>query len=156
MVTSAVPAGVPGMVGVGLPPLPQPMNPPPKASVMTSTNHRPQPLARSLPGIANSSKLRSAKHPGISEREIRLLSSDACGAVVVIVRVVVTALAPGVTVAGAKLQLAFKGRPLHAKLTACAKPPAGVTESVDVPDWPGMTDRLAGLALMLKEGGGAV
>jgi hypothetical protein len=108
-----------------------------------------------IPGIANRSKLPSAKSPGSPEREIQLLSSDACAAVVLIVRVVVAMLAPGVTVAGAKLQLASAGRPLHAKLTICAKPPAGVTESVDVPVWPGVMERLAGLAVRLKEGGRA-
>jgi hypothetical protein len=119
---------------------------------MTSTIHRPRPAARLVPGMANRSKLPSAKSPGSAEREIRLLSADACGAVVVIVNVVVTALAPGVTVAGAKVQLASEGRPLHAKLTAWAKPPAGVTESVVVPVWPGVMERVAGVALTLKDG----
>jgi hypothetical protein len=103
--------------------------------------------------MANRNKLPSAKSPGSAD--IRLLSADACGAAVVIVRVVVTALAPGVTVAGAKVQLASEGRPVHAKLTACAKPPAGVTESVVVPVWPGVMERLVGLALTVKEAGTA-
>jgi hypothetical protein len=102
--------------------------------------------------MAIRSKLASAKSQGIPERAIRLLSADACGAVVVIVKVVVTALAPGVTVAGAKVQVASEGRPLHAKLTACAKPPAGVTESVVVPVWPAVMERVAGVALTLKDG----
>jgi hypothetical protein len=74
---------------------------------------------------------------------------------VVIVKVVVTALAPGVTVAGAKLQLASEGRLLQAKLTACAKPPAGVTETVVVPVVPAVMERLVGLALRVKEAGTA-
>jgi hypothetical protein len=105
--------------------------------------------------MANRSKLPSAKSSGSAERSIRLLSAAACGAVVVIVRVVVTALAPGVTVAGAKVQLASEGSPLHAKLTAAAKPPTGVTESIVVPVWPGVMERLAGLALTVKEAGTA-
>jgi hypothetical protein len=105
--------------------------------------------------MANRSKLPSAKSSGSAERSIRLLSAAACGAVVVIVRVVVAALAPGVTVAGAKVQVASEGRPLHAKLTAAAKPPAGVTESIVVPVWPGVMERLAGLALTVKEAGTA-
>ena len=160
-VTLLVPAGVPGLVGAPpvppeLPPPPQPINPPATASAMASTNHRPQPAARFVPDMANKSKLASARSPGTPERAILLLSAAACGAVVVTVKVVVAALAPGVTVDGAKVQLASEGRPLlHAKVTACAKPPAGVTESVAVPLWPGVMERLAGLALTVKEAGTA-
>jgi hypothetical protein len=58
-------------------------------------------------------------------------------------------------VAGAKVQVASEGRPLQAKVTGCAKPPAGVTESVVVPLCPGVMERLAGLAPSLNEGGTA-
>jgi hypothetical protein len=54
-------------------------------------------------------------------------------AVVERVRVVVTALAPGVMVLGEKLQAAFEGSPLQAKLTCWVKPPAGVMVRVEVP-----------------------
>lgn len=63
----------------------------------------------------------------------------------------VTALAPGVTVAGEKLHAASEGRPLHAKVTGWAKPPEPVMESVDVPLWPGVMERAVGLAVKLNE-----
>lgn len=71
----------------------------------------------------------------------------------VIVKVDVIGLPAGVTDAGAKVQVASEGRPLQAKVTGCAKPPAGVTEMVVVPLAPGATETLAGLALILNEGG---
>ena len=51
------------------------------------------------------------------------------------------------------MQVASEGRPVQAKVTGCAKPPAGLTETVDVPVAPAVMERLAGLALMENEGG---
>jgi hypothetical protein len=51
------------------------------------------------------------------------------------------------------VQVASEGRPLQAKVTGCTKPPEGVTESVVVPVWPEVMERLAGLAPSVKEGG---
>ena len=61
------------------------------------------------------------------------------------VRVVVAALLPGVTVAGANVQLASEGKPVQAKLTCWANPPAGVTVSVVVPLLPA-----AAIAMLLE------
>lgn len=69
------------------------------------------------------------------------------------VNTVVAALAPGVTVDGANVQVASDGRPAQAKLTVWAKPPAGVTVSVVVPLEPAaLIERLVGLAPKLNEG----
>ena len=158
IVTALVPDGVPGLEVVSpllpllplplFPPPPQPMRTPPRVSARMSPNDRLQRTKRRLPGITNRRTLPSAKSPVIPER-----STDACAAVVAMVKVVVTALAPGVTVAGANVQVASEGRPLQVKVTGCAKPPAGVTESVVVPLWPAVMERLAGLAPRVKEGG---
>src|SRR5262245_31535598 len=57
-------------------------------------------------------------------------------AAVWIVSVVLAAFVPsGVTELGAKVQLAFAGRPPQARLTVCAKPLSGVTVKVIEPDW---------------------
>jgi hypothetical protein len=125
---------------------------PDKSATQGKCNGEPKPrlqrTTRRRPGITNRSTLPVAKRPAIPER-----STDVCAAVVLIVKVVVTALAPGVTVAGANVQAASEGRPLQAKVTGCAKPPEGVTETVVVPLWPDVMERLPGLAPSLKEGG---
>jgi hypothetical protein len=51
----------------------------------------------------------------------------------------------GVTVCGLKLQLAFAGKPLHAKLTAELNPLSGVTVNVVVPLCPTLMLRFVGL-----------
>jgi hypothetical protein len=156
-VTVDVPEGVPGFEVPPPPPPPLPPQPrkaPPRTRAQTSTNQRFQRATRLTPGISNSNKLPSAKSPVMPARWIPLCTDD-CAAVVVMVKVVVTALAPGVTVAGAKVQVASEGRPLQAKVTGCAKPPAGVTETVVVPVAPAVMDRVAGLALIENEGGTA-
>jgi hypothetical protein len=67
------------------------------------------------------------------------------------VRVVVTAALPlGVTVAGLKVQVAWAGRPEHAKVMADAKPKAGVAAMVVVPVPPLAIEIEAGLRDRLK------
>lgn len=164
-VTVLVPAGVPGFGVVPppppsppppLPPLPppHPTSAPPRMKAKSSKNQPLQPATRLAPGITKRSKQPSAKSPVIPARRMPPRTED-CAAIVEIVRVVVTALPLGVTVAGAKVQVASDGRPLQAKVTGCAKPPAGVTEIVVVPVAPDVMERLVGLALRVKEAGTA-
>jgi hypothetical protein len=76
--------------------------------------------------------------------------------VVEIVNVVVTAPLPGVTVVGAKVQLASDGNPVQAKLTCWVKPPAGVTVRVVVPLPPAAAmAMLVGLAPTVNDRGTA-
>jgi hypothetical protein len=56
----------------------------------------------------------------------------------------------GVTVAGLKVHVPPVGRPLQVKLTACEKPPAGVTVIVVCTDPPEDAVPLAGEAAMAK------
>jgi hypothetical protein len=57
-------------------------------------------------------------------------------AAVLIVRPVITALAPGVTGLVAKAQVAPAGRPVQARVTGIVKPPDGVTVTVEVAELP--------------------
>jgi hypothetical protein len=71
-------------------------------------------------------------------------------AAVAIVNVVLAALPLGVTVEGLKLQVAPVGSPEQAKLTCWLNPPAGVTVTVVVADWPAVTVPEFGESPMLK------
>ena len=78
---------------------------------------------------------------------------DAAGAVVVMVRVLVTVLEFGVTEAGLKSQPASAGSPLHEKLIAPVNEPCGVTHSVTVPDRPATTVTVVRVADNVNVGG---
>jgi hypothetical protein len=138
-VTVLVPAGVPGVVVWPLPPLPPPplllFDPPPQAvrkppSARTSTSPSQRVCRTRVAGSRNNSRVAI---PAARVKPVRAGTVLVVAAVVERVRVVVTALAPGVMVLGEKLQAAFAGSPLQAKLTCWEKPPAGVMVRVEVP-----------------------
>lgn len=69
---------------------------------------------------------------------------------VVIVRVVVAVLAPGVSDGELNVQLASSGRPLQEKLMGLVKEPCGVTVKEYVAVWPSVIVWLAGFAASIK------
>jgi len=71
-------------------------------------------------------------------------------AVVAIVRTEFTAVAPSVTVGGAKAQLVPSGRPEQVSVTGLLKPLIALTETVYVAGLPATTVALGGVALMPK------
>jgi hypothetical protein len=72
-------------------------------------------------------------------------------AFVVSVKVVVTLLAPGVTLAGEKEAVHLLGSPVQLKVTGESNGPYwGVSWIVKVADWPAVTVRLVGDALSVK------
>ena len=72
-------------------------------------------------------------------------------AFVVSVKVVVTLLAPGVTLAGEKEAVHLLGSPVQLKVTGESNGPYwGVSWIVKVADWPAVTDALVGVAPMVK------
>jgi hypothetical protein len=72
---------------------------------------------------------------------------DTFCAVVEIVRVEVTGPAPGVTAAGAKVQVTSEGRVPQENVTAVLKPKTGVTVKTKLADWPAVMVALAGEAV---------
>jgi hypothetical protein len=70
--------------------------------------------------------------------------------VVVIVNVVVTVLAPGVTCVGLNVQLASAGNPVQEKLIGLGNELCGVTFKVNVPDLPAAMVVLVGLEVNVK------
>ena len=153
IVTVLVPDGVPGTVVVPPPPPPpEPLElpPPPQPSRIPQKSAT---VRIAQPRLNRPTGSRKASRPLRSTRPARCI--DVVAAVVAIVTVVVAAPDPGVTVAGAKVQVDLEGRPLQAKVTACENPPAGVTVTVAVPDWPAVTESVVGLAPMVNDGGTA-
>ncbi len=70
-----------------------------------------------------------------------------------IVDVVATVLASGVTFAGLNEHSAIAGNPLHEKVIGLANEPCGVTVMVNVPGCPEATAILAGFGVKVKSAG---
>jgi len=136
---------------------PLPPDPPPPHA-LTST--RPAALTASSTTRNTPRRLRIPKQQsrtasavtGKSGREPRRISADV-DAVETVSVVDAAAVPVGVTVAGAKLQVAPAGKPEQAKDTAELKPLAGVTETVVVPLLPAATVKDTGKAAIVKVGG---
>ena len=69
---------------------------------------------------------------------------------VAMVIVVLATEAPGVMDVGAKVHVAYWGRPEQLNCTGALKPPTGASEMVAVPDWPCAMVRLVLLDDRLK------
>jgi hypothetical protein len=145
--TMLVPDGVTGVVGVPelLPP-PQPTSASPakpsSTGIISSSLFalrssvlclRLAPAAHPMPSISSPASDAPEKPSRDDPGPDPGIRNSAVATLVAIVTVVVAALAPGVTLAGEKLQVASAGSPAQVKLTTCAIVPVGVTVSVAVP-----------------------
>jgi hypothetical protein len=136
---------------------------PPTARSSTKTN--PRKCLFRLPS-ANHGQNRTASNatdPGISPRLPRLPNpspspsgTDATFTSVAIVIVVVAAAPFGVTLAGEKVQLAYAGRPLHAKEVDPENVPTGVTVTVTLAEDPAAIVALVEESESEKSGAGKI
>jgi len=143
--------------GVGVGDVPPPMLPPPQPMM----SPRQEQAVTSISQCRQPRRFLHGKRPivrasAVSGRNGRGPGRKAEVPETATVTEVVTALPAGVTVAGAKEQVAVAGSPEQAKLTAELKPFCGVTVRVTDPWLPELTVNEAGDAPRVKLGGGVV
>ena len=146
-----VPGGVP-MIGflIGLPPPPQLAMDNAKTMPARMRQRRLAfPVVWKLPASKSPNTMPSdqARLPG---RRRATGTATELGAVVLMVRVVEAGAPFGVTVAGEKVQLEAAGNPLQEKLTAELMPFTGLTEMVNMADWPALMVAFVGDAETVK------
>jgi hypothetical protein len=157
-----VPAGVPGLLGVVPPPPPQPIKEALKTQAVVNkatawNNWRERRLAL----LTRASPRRPAKlttapagnHGSLPGKPRGFCRRSAVEAAVETVNITCTGWPPpGVTAGVAKAQLIWLGSAPQLRVTAVVNPPAGVTVTVKVADWPGVTVAEAGDTATAKLG----
>ena len=154
-VTVLVPAGVPvAGGGATVPPLSPPPQPAGKpASSTKASTHNPVDSPARPPRRRRRTNTGSTGSAAANANANGGEYIETAPPSVPILSVVVTALPAGVTLAGVKVQLAFLGNPVQAKLTAALNPPEGVIVSVAFALWPAATLSEAALADIANEAG---